>query len=178
MGKRVLQPASGTAGNSRTFQNGEQADLYGIEFDGRRDFDINDSGSRSLFVAVNASWIDSEIELAGGESRKLQGQPDYTANVVFGFDDYSGSIRQEFTALLNQSGETIVDVGLTDLPDVIEEPRLDLDLTYKAYLSDSLVLRAKAGNLLDETVEFTQGGQVFQEYKQGVTLEAGIDWNF
>ena len=176
--ERVLQPASGTAGNSRTFQNGEQADLYGIEFDGRRDFDINDSGSRSLFVAVNASWIDSEIELAGGESRKLQGQPDYTANVVFGFDDYSGSIRQEFTALLNQSSETIVDVGLTDLPDVIEEPRLDLDLTYKAYLSDSLVLRAKAGNLLDETVEFTQGGQVFQEYKQGVTLEAGIDWNF
>ncbi len=72
----------------------------------------------------------------------------------------------------------MVDVGLTDLPDVIEEPRLDLDLTYKAYLSDSLVLRAKAGNLLDETVEFTQGGQVFQEYKQGVTLEAGIDWNF
>ena len=82
------------------------------------------------------------------------------------------------TLLINQSGETIVDVGLTDLPDVVEEPRLDLDLNYKAFLTESLVFKAKAGNLLDETVEFTQGGQVFQEYKQGVTLEAGIDWNF
>ena len=129
-------------------------------------------------MALNASLIESEIELDGGETRKLQGQPDYTFNLAVGLDDYAGDIRQEVTLLINQSGETIVDVGLTDLPDVVEEPRFDLDLNYKAFLTESLVFKAKAGNLLDETVEFTQGGQVFQEYKQGVTLEAGIDWNF
>lgn len=176
--ERVLQLASGTAGNSRTFQNGNQADIYGIEFDGRRDFDLNTAGSRSIFVALNASLIESEIELDGGERRKLQGQPDYTFNLAVGLDDYAGDIRQEVTLLINQSGETIVDVGLSGLPDVVEEPRFDLDLNYKAFLTESLVFKAKAGNLLDETVEFTQGGQVFQEYKQGVTLEAGIDWNF
>ncbi|WP_348671864.1 TonB-dependent receptor [uncultured Abyssibacter sp.] len=176
--ERVLLQASGTAGNSRTFQNGEEADIYGIEFDGRRDFDINEGGSRSIFVALNASLIESEIELDGGQTRKLQGQPDYTFNLAVGYDDYAGAIRHELTMLINQSGETIVDVGLSDLPDVVEEPRFDLDLNYKAFITESLVFKAKAGNLLDETVEFTQGGQVFQEYKQGVTLEAGIDWNF
>lgn len=176
--ERVLQLASGTAGNSRTFQNGQEADVYGIEFDGRRDFDLDDTGSRSLFVALNASLIESEIELDGGETRKLQGQPDYTFNLAVGLDDFTGDIRHEVTMLINQAGETIVDVGLTDLPDVVEEPRFDLDLNYKAFITESLVFKAKAGNLLDETVEFTQGGQVFQEYKQGVTLEAGIDWKF
>ena len=95
-----------------------------------------------------------------------------------GYDDFSSRVRQEATLLLNQSGETIIDVGLSGLPNVIEEPRLALDLNYKAFLTDSLVLRAKVGNLLDETVELTQGGRVFQEYKQGVTLQAGIDWSF
>lgn len=175
--ERVLQIASGTAGNSRTFRNGETADVFGIEFDGRKDFDLNDSGSRSLFVTLNASVIDSEIAV-DGDTRKLQGQPDYTFNLAAGLDGRAGAVRHELTLLLNQAGDTIVDVGLTDQPDIVEEPRLDLDLNYKAFLTDALVLRAKVGNLLDETVEFTQGGQVFQKYKQGVTLQAGIDWSF
>ena len=175
--ERVLLLASGTAGDSRTFRNGDEADVIGVEFDGRRDFDLNGSGTRSLFVTLNTSIIDSEIDV-DNRTRKLQGQPDYTCNLVFGYDDFAGGIRHEFTALFNQAGETIVDVGQSGLPDVIEEPRLAVDLNYKAFLTDSLVLRAKVGNLLDETVEFTQGGQVLQEYKRGVTLQAGIDWSF
>ena len=176
--ERVLLTASGTAGNSRTYENSNQADLFGIEFDTRKDFDLTDSGSRALFATVNASYIESEIELDSGETRKLQGQPDYTFNLVLGYDDYTGFAHQEVTLLLNQSGETIVDVGQTGLSNISEEPRMDLDLNYKINFSDSLVFKAKAGNLLDEAVEFTQGGRVFQEYKQGVTFEAGIDWKF
>ena len=176
--ERVLLPASGTAGNSRTFDNGEDADLLGIEFDGRRDFDLNASGSRSVFIAMNASLIDSEIELAGGETRKLQGQPDYTFNLVAGYDDYAGGFQHEFTALLNQSGETTVDVGTAGLEDIVEEPRLSVNLNYKVILSDSLSLKAKVGNLLNSKVEFTQGGKTFQEYEQGMNFQAGLDWNF
>lgn len=175
--ERVVLEASGTAGNSRTFENTD-AELYGVEVDGRRDFDLNATGSRSMFVALNASYIDSEAKLEGGETRKLQGQPDYTFNFVVGYDDFATRFRQEVTALLNQSGDAIVDVGILGQPDIIEEPRMSLDLNYKFYLSDDFVLRAKVRNLLDAEVEFTQGGQVFQKYKRGVELEAGIDWNF
>lgn len=176
--ERVLLPASGTAGNSRTYDNGEEADLTGIEFDGRRDFEFNDSGSRTLFVAVNASLIDSEIQLDSGDTRRLQGQPDYTFNLVAGYDDVVGGIRHELTALLNQSGETIVDVGTAGLEDIIEEPRTSVDVNYKGFLTQSLTLKAKVGNLLNDEVEFTQGGRTFQRYEKGVTLQAGLDWNF
>lgn len=178
--ERTVVPASGTASNTRSFENADDdADVMGIEFDGRRDFDINNVGSRTLFVSVNASLIDSEIQVDdGGDTRQLQGQPDYTFNLALGYDDFAGSVRHEVTALFNQAGETIIDVGLGGLPNVVEEPRLDVDLNYKAYLTDSLVFKAKVGNLLDEKVEFTQGGQTIQEFEQGVTFEAGIDWSF
>jgi outer membrane receptor protein involved in Fe transport len=36
--ERVVQAASGTASNSRTFQNSETAELYGVEIEGRKEF--------------------------------------------------------------------------------------------------------------------------------------------
>ena len=91
---------------------------------------------------------------------------------------FEGRLRIALDWLGGLRDETIVDVGVQGQADVVEEPRLALDLNYKWFLSDSLTLKAKAGNLLDEVVQFTQGGRVYQEYRQGVTLEAGLDWNF
>jgi TonB-dependent receptor len=174
--ERVVQPASGTAGNSRTFQNAESGQIYGIEVDGRREFGINDAFTRSVFVALNASLIESEVSLATGETRALQGQPEYTANLILGYDDLP--TRQEVTLLFNQNGESIQDVGVSGLPDVIEEPRLSVDLNYRYEHSDTVTFRVKTKNLLDSDVEFTQGGQTFQQYNRGVELEAGVDWTF
>ena len=174
--ERVVQPASGTAGNSRTFSNADSAELYGIELDLRKDFSFDERYDRTFFIAFNGSYIDSEVTLTTGEKRKLQGQPDYTLNVVLGYDDLP--TRQQLTLLLNQSGDNIVDVGVSGRPDVIEEPRLALDVNYKFDVTADFALKAKVKNLLDSEVEFTQGGKVFQSYDKGMELEAGFDWNF
>lgn len=174
--ERVVQPASGTAGNSRTFENADSADIYGLELDGRHDFSLNQSFTRTLFIAFNGSWIHSTVDLASGESRKLQGQPDYTANLIFGYDDIEAG--QEATLLLNQSGESIEDVGVSGAPNVLQKPRLSLNFNYRYDFTDALSLKFKANNLLDSDYEFTQGGQVYQRYQRGVELEAGIDWTF
>ncbi|MCR8922560.1 TonB-dependent receptor [Dasania sp. GY-MA-18] len=174
--ERIVLPASGTAGNSRTFQNSDSAEIYGIEFDGRKVFPLDKSYVQSLFVSVNASWIDSEVELGSGETRELQGQPEYTFNLVVGYDDIEKG--HELTLLANQNGQTIVDVGISGLPDIVEEPRFDLNLNYKYQFSDDLSFKAKLKNLLNSEVEFTQGGKVFQRYERGVQVQAGFDWNF
>src|SRR5690606_4914471 len=116
--ERVAVTASGTAGNTRTFQNADSATVYGIEVDGRKEFSLDAAFTRSLFVAVNASYIESEVDLARSASRKLQGQPDYTANLIIGFDDIN--TRQQYTLLLNQNGESIQDVGIQGNPDIIQ----------------------------------------------------------
>ncbi|NKF22231.1 TonB-dependent receptor [Solimonas marina] len=173
--ERVVQAASGTAGNSRTFQNADSAYLYGVEVDTRRNLAFGDAG-RNAFVAFNGSYIDSKVKLDGGDARKLQGQPDYTVNLVLGYDDVPTA--QQLTLLLNQNGKNIVDVGVSGRPDVIEEPRLKLDLNYKINVVENFAFKAKVGNLLNSKIEFTQGGKVFQRYETGVELEAGIDWKF
>ena len=47
--ERVVQAASGTAGNSRTFQNSDSAELYGLEVDGRFEFEIGDGYDQTFF---------------------------------------------------------------------------------------------------------------------------------
>ncbi len=175
--ERVVQPASGTASNARTFRNADTAEIYGIEFEGRKDFALSSDLTRSMFVILNAAVIESDVTLNDGSgSRELQGQPEYTFNLIFGYDDIKRG--QELTLLLNQNGETIVDVGINGLPDIIEEPRLDINLKYKYEISDGLIVKASVENLLDEEVESTQGGRVFQSYKEGVKFKLGLDWNF
>ena len=171
-----MQAASGTAGNSRTCQNSDAAELYGIEGDGSFEFEIGDGYNQSSFVSFNAAWIDSEVSAENQEDRALQGQPEYTANLIFGYDNISAG--HQLTVLLNQNGKAIADVGVSGQPDVFLEPRLDLNVVYRYEISDALTLRAKLENLIDDEVEYTQGGQVFQIYNRGPTIQVGIDWQF
>jgi outer membrane receptor protein involved in Fe transport len=174
--ERVAVTASGTAGNTRTFQNADSATVYGVEVDGRKEFSLDSAFTKSLFVAMNASYIESDVDLAGSASRKLQGQPDYTANLIIGYDDTN--TRQQYTLLLNQNGQSIQDVGIQGNPDIIQEPWLSLNFNARLELFDSFVLQFKAINLLDSDIEFTQGGQIFQGYRRGTEFEAGFNWTF
>ena len=174
--ERVVQAASGTAGNSRTFQNSDSAELYGLEVDGRFEFEIGDGYNQTFFVSFNAAFIESEVSAENQEDRALQGQPEYTANLIFGYDHVSAG--HQLTVLLNQNGKSIADVGVSGQPDVFLEPILDLNVVYRFDISDSLTLKAKLENLLDDEVEYTQGGQVFQIYNRGPSIQVGLDWQF
>jgi TonB-dependent receptor len=174
--ERVVQAASGTAGNSRTFQNSDAAELYGIEVDGRFEFLLGDGYDQTLFLAFNAAFIESEVTAQNQPNRALQGQPEYTANLIIGYD--SLSTGHQLTVLLNQNGKSIADVGVSGQPDVLLEPRLDLNIVYRFDVSDALTFKAKFENLLDAEVEYTQGGQTFQVYNRGPTIQLGLDWQF
>ena len=174
--ERVVQPASGTAGNTRTFQNSDKADLYGMEVEGRKEFVLSDDYNRTLFVSFNMAYIDSEVSAANQLTRALQGQPEYTANLVIGYDDLSAG--QQLTLLYNQNGQSIADVGVLGAPDVYLEPRGELNLVYRYNISDYATLKARIENLLDEKVEYTQGSSVFQRYEKGTTFQLGFEWNF
>lgn len=174
--ERVVQPASGTAGNSRTFQNAESATVYGLELEARKEFPIRESLTRSFFLSGNLSLIESEVDLLNGRSRALQGQPSHIVNFIVGYDDIENN--QELTLLVNQTGETIVDVGVSGQPDILLEPRFDLSLNYTWYFTDNWEFILKGENLLDAEVEFTQGGRDYQTYKTGRQYTVGLNWNF
>jgi outer membrane receptor protein involved in Fe transport len=174
--ERVVQTASGTAGNSRTFRNADKATVTGIELEGRQRFRLSSRAQRSLLLAFNGSIIRSRVHEVGSPARSLQGQPDYTLNLILGLDDVASG--QELTLLINQNGPAIQDVGVNDLPDIVEEPRTSVNLKYRHKFGEEMALTLKLNNLLDRSTRFTQGGKVFQAYSRGISFEAGLDWNY
>lgn len=173
--ERVVQPASGTAGNSRTFRNALDAEIYGIEVEGRKEFLLGAGGSTAIFIDFNAAYIESDVTLENGETSVLQGAPEYTGNLVIGYDNFATG--HQLTLLYNANGAYIADRGLQGLPDIFLEARGELNLIYRYDLSEAVTLRAKVENLLDEPVEYTQGGDVFQSYDKGMNASIGFDWS-
>lgn len=174
--ERVALTASGTAGNSRTFRNADSAYISGVELDFRKDIDLNSSLTKSMFVAGNVSYIDSESIVENEPVRALQGQPEYTFNTIIGWDDLDSD--QQLTLIFSQNGQSIRDVGVNDQADIVEEPRLDVTLSYSKKFQNGVGFKAKVHNLLDEDVEFTQAGQVFRSYGEGVSFNLGLDYDF
>ena len=174
--ERVVQAASGTASNSRTFQNSESAELYGIEIEGRKEFALTSDYNNTLFVTFNAAYIESEVTLLNGDTRALQGQPEYTANFVIGYDNIPGG--HQITLLYNHNGSSVADVGILGLPDVELEERGELNLVYQYEISESTTIKARVENMFDAEVEYTQGDQLFQVYDKGTTFQVGFDWAF
>jgi len=137
---------------------------------------LGDGYDQTLFVSFNAALIESEVTANNQDARALQGQPEYTANLIFGYDNISAG--HQLTILLNQNGRSIADAGVSGQPDVFLEPRLDLNIVYRFDISESVTLKAKLENLLDDEVEYSQGGQVFQIYNRGASVQLGVDWLF
>jgi len=191
-------------GDIFTWFNAEEAELEGMEFDIRKDlyfgswFDLNPvwDGFR---VSANLSWIDSEVTLLGsGETaadvpltggrqiaplfankRQMTGQSDLLGNVLLSFQDYDtglvGSIAYNFT------GERIVLVGDNNSPDIVEEDRHRVDLLLKyafEWQNAQLEVEAKAANVLNAEVEWTQGGQLYERWEPGVTWSIGLKASF
>ena len=174
--ERVVQPASGTAGNTRTFQNSDRAELYGVEIEGRKEFVLTSDYTQNFFVSFNAAYIESEVTAENQITRTLQGQPEFTSNLVVGYDNLK--YGHQLTLLYNHNGESIADVGVLGAPDVYLEQRGELNLVYRYDISDAATIKARIANLLDQEVEYTQGGQVFQRYDKGTTFQLGFDWKF
>ncbi|MEM9313478.1 MAG: TonB-dependent receptor, partial [Pseudomonadota bacterium] len=108
--------------------------------------------------------------------RALQGQPEYTANFVLGYDNIPGG--HQLTLLYNHNGSSIADVGIFGQPNVELEGRGELNLVYRYDLGESGQVSARVENIFDAEVEYTQGGDIFQRYDKGVAFQLGFNWNF
>ncbi len=175
----VLLQASGSAAGTRSFDNEESAEIFGVEIDLQTTI-FEDELSRFFFQG-NLALIESEVQLSaetaaqeGQTSRRLQGQSDFVLNLIFGWDDYKRN--QALTVLFNLSGDRISEVGQGDLPDILQDGVPLLGLTYKYDINDRLTLKAKADNLLDSEIRRTQGGELQSEFSTGRVFQIGFEY--
>jgi outer membrane receptor protein involved in Fe transport len=166
-----------------TYINADEATNYGFEVEARKNLGFVTGALSSFTGIINYTWVESEISIPAGTSiltnldRPLSGQPDSVLNVVLEwaperFD--ATSVR----LLYNMVGDRVILGGAQGLPDVFEDSRSTVDLTWIQGLWRDLSLKLTGGNLLDEERLFSQGGQPWRLYQPGRSYSLSLGYSF
>lgn len=193
-----------------TFINSPKAVLTGAEFEYRTRFDMPISNpwfdDREWMFATNYTYTASEVQadegdqvfdpisktmrdasLFGLDGSDLQGTPENIFNLQFGWE----SDVEQMTLLLGWVDQRILQRGLDQpgaaLPDIIEDPGIQLDLVYRRDFEiggRDVTLGISGRNLLDEEhAEFQENGgdlgrTEFNTYDRGQTYSASLTFRF
>jgi hypothetical protein len=76
----------------------------------------------------------------------------------------------------NMASDRISQVGVLGFPDVKEERFNDVSITFSTPIADAFKLSFRIGNLLDESVRFSQGGLAVRSYDPGTEFSASLQW--
>jgi hypothetical protein len=135
-----------------------------------------------FFVQGNLTVQESEL-VAGPNAdaptnrvREMAGASEYVANLLFGFDSTDG--KHSASIIYNVFGERLFVAGRNGAPDGFEQPFHSLDLTYTWYPTDALTIKAKAQNVLDDTIEIERAGVTTFEEKPGTALSLSAFYKF
>lgn len=178
-----------------TFQNVDNAVVYGAEFEARKRLDnlFNVPVLRNMQIGGNLSLVQSEVDIPEEEmilirafeddpdtQRSLVGQSPYLLNLDATYENYeTGTVVSLF---YNVFGERLSTVTRGATPDVFEQPRPQLDLTASQRLLANLNLKVSAKNLLGtdykETQTFNGQEYIYQLYERAQTFSVSVSYDF
>ena len=164
-----------------TYENAEGANNYGLELEARQNLGILTEALRKFSINTNAALISSQVVLPEdvgiqtSSERPLQGQCPYIINVSVGFEDPNWGISSAIA--YNIFGRRLSEVGNHGVPDVYEQPRGQLDVSFSRTVANYFKFSVSAKNLLDPYVHYKIGDATYLEYKLGRSFSFGISYN-
>jgi TonB-dependent receptor len=166
-----------------TFVNGESAEVYGLEIEGLAGLGFLSGGgwTDSFFVSGNVTLSDSEITIGDAaevtnNTRRMTQHSEYVVNMQLGFDSPGGGHSASF--VYSVYGPRIFFAGRGGAGDAYEQAFNSLDLVYNWYATDSLSLRLRLQNILDEKTEIVQDGVTVLEQTVGTTAKLDLTYRF
>jgi TonB-dependent receptor len=165
-----------------TWQNVDQATVYGAELDFRKRLDFWQPLSNFL-VGLNFTYIFSEVskdtaEYPFGEStRPMFGQSPYITNAYLVYDNQKLGLNVNL--VYNVSGpKLVINVkGIT--PDIYAQPFNSLNLTANKRIGEKWLIDFRVKNLLNST--YTESYQdydnIYRQFKLGTTFEIGFKFS-
>ena len=172
-----------TASSAYSYQNADEGRLYGVEFDARKRLDF--VGLDAFTGQFNLSLIDSEVEvreesffIPTNQRRPLEGQSPWVVNAGL---LWTSPFADDIGLFYNVFGERVTAAGGSGIPDIYEQPRHQIDLTWKRPLTAGVRLKVKAENLLDEPYLFEQEGNgirlMQRRYEVGRTISVTLSYD-
>jgi outer membrane receptor protein involved in Fe transport len=145
-----------------SYQNAKGAVNTGLEAEARKSLDFVSNRLKDFSLLGNVTVVYSRVDLDQSQigvqtsnSRPLAGQSPFVINFALDWNREQSKSRARI--LYNVSGARIASVGSNGLPDIYEQPRHLVDLSFAQGVGEHVDLKATIENLLDAPVRFTQG---------------------
>jgi TonB-dependent receptor len=176
-------------GGEYTFKNFQQAEVYGLEFEARKNLDFLDPNLSNFSLGMNFALIGSQVPLTKEEmenkgkyaeaDRPLVDQSPYILNLDLTYEvKRSGTVA---TVLANLTGERLYIVNASTA-DVYEHPPITLDFVISQRIGRHLRLKLQVKNVLDEPFVRTMGresdGPIYSSYTRGRTYALSLSAEF
>ena len=164
-----------------TYENAEGAHNYGLEIEARQNLGVLTDALSKFSINTNAALISSQVVLPEdvgiqtSSERPLQGQCPYIVNISVGFEDPNWGISS--AVAYNIFGRRLSEVGNHGVPDVYEQPRGQLDVSFSRTVANHFKFSVSAKNLLNPYVHYKIGEATYLEYKLGRSFSFGISYN-
>jgi outer membrane receptor protein involved in Fe transport len=178
-----------TVGDVITYFNRQQATLYGVELEARKNLGFLGAPLAPFTLGGNLSLVQSEVQLTPEElaakrgffpdapgSRPLYDQSPYVANVDLSYTHPRSG--PSASLIFNLAGPRIT-LAKLNTQDVYEQPALALDFVLSQKIGRHSTLKFSIRNLLDPSFERTYGknsGLLYSSQKKGWTL--GLTWTY
>jgi len=188
-----------------SFANAPKAQLYGAEVEAEYRYDLFDVGgwlaSKEILLVANYTYTKSEIKVEPGDQTSvfglattdaslffrpdvpLTGQSDHLVNLQLGLEDQEQ--LQQLTVLFSYASERVISRGFNQLPDIVEDPGLRLDIVARQGIElagKDVELKLEARNIFGEDhEEFQDNGTNRIEvntYDIGTTFAASLSVTF
>lgn len=155
------------AGEAYSYQNAEDGRIFGAELGLRKRLGLLHGDVGGFTVGGNLALVDSRVRVTEGGIydptnlvRPLEGQSAHTASLRV---DYRSPDRDTGAGLFfSVFGERIAAAGGSDQPDIVEQPRPELGVTFSRSLGHRVDLELEATNLLDSP-------HLWEQSKNGIT---------
>lgn len=188
-----------TAPNNLQPRNVNSADVYGLEFELRKNFGFLLESLKKFSINANISLIESSVKMdesefksrklaaREGESidnkRDLQGQSPYLINIGINYDDPEKAWQAGL--FYNTQGETLEVVGIRNVPDAYTQSFHNVSFRLiKAFGEDQKQsINIGVSNLLNDDVEtlyksYQSSDKVFSKRTPGQSFSIGYTYKF
>ena len=156
--------------------NGDEAKVYGAEFNWQQQLDFLPEGWNGLLVGFSATWLDTDFDpgLAdrAGDDFTLPRASKNLYSAHIGYEKYGFSAR---LAAVHRS-EYLDTIGDSKAFDIYVAPNTQLDFSMDYRITDAVSVYFEAQNLLDEPLELYQGvrSRTLQNEEYGRTYALGL----
>ena len=176
-----------------SFVNVPKATVLGAEVELRKELPFASNENHITRLGINATYILAETQIDSAEAavrkeidpnatdtRPMYGQSPFIINTYLSFV----SVKHRFSLNVSYNiwGERLTFVSQGRVPDVYEQPRNVVDMTFEKGINDKWRITFRAQNLLNpnykQTHDFFGDEYIFSNYTVGRTYSLGVRYSF